>query len=57
MRSTAQTGRMLWSSGEQIHLWNHFSGITVANGRVYLGTYDGMLYRFGVDGSRASSQE
>ncbi len=44
----AQTGKELWSSGEQMHQWNHFSGITVANGRVYLGTYDGTLYCFGV---------
>jgi outer membrane protein assembly factor BamB len=44
----ALTGRMLWTSGEQIRMWNHFSGITVANGRVYLGTYDGMLYCFSV---------
>ena len=28
--------------------WNHFSGITVVNGRVYLGTYEGTLYCFGV---------
>jgi hypothetical protein len=52
----AQTGRMLWSSGDQIHLWNHFSGITVANGRVYLSTYDGMLYCFGVAAGRAGTQ-
>lgn len=44
----AQTGKELWSSGEQMHQWNHFSGITVANGRVYLGTYDGTLYCFGL---------
>jgi len=31
-----------------MHQWNHFSGITVVNGRVYLGTYDGTLYCFGV---------
>ena len=28
--------------------WNHFSGITVVNGRIYLGTYEGTLYCFGV---------
>jgi outer membrane protein assembly factor BamB len=50
----AQTGRMLWSSGQQIAMWNHFSGVTVANGRVYLGTYDGTLYCFGVDAVPAS---
>jgi hypothetical protein len=44
----AQTGRELWSSGDQIASWAHFSGITVANGRIYLGTFDGMLYAFGV---------
>ena len=31
-----------------MHQWNHFSGITVANGRVYLVTYDGTLYCFGL---------
>jgi outer membrane protein assembly factor BamB len=43
-----QTGKELWSSGDQMHQWNHFTGITVANGRVYLGTYDGTLYCFGL---------
>jgi len=43
-----QTGKELWSSGTQIESWNHFSGLTVANGRAYLGTFDGMLYCFGV---------
>jgi outer membrane protein assembly factor BamB len=44
----AQTGKELWSSGNQITSWNHFSGLTVANGRAYLGTFDGTLYCFGV---------
>ena len=44
----ARTGKELWSSGDQIKTWNHFSGLTVANGRVYLGTYDGVLYSFGL---------
>ena len=44
----AQTGAELWSSGDQIKSWNHFSGISVANGRVYIGTYDGILYCFGI---------
>ena len=45
----AITGKELWSSGETMHQFNHFSGVTVANGRIYLGTYDGTLYCFGVD--------
>jgi outer membrane protein assembly factor BamB len=44
----AQTGKELWSSGDQITSFNHFSGLTVANGRAYLATYDGSLYCFGV---------
>jgi outer membrane protein assembly factor BamB len=43
----AQTGAELWSSGDQIKSWNHFTGLSVANGRVYIGTYDGVLYCFG----------
>jgi outer membrane protein assembly factor BamB len=43
----ADTGKELWSSGDQIASWNHFSGLSVANGRVYIDTYDGMLYCFG----------
>jgi outer membrane protein assembly factor BamB len=44
----AQTGKELWSSGDQIKSWNHWSGISVANGRVYLGTFDSELYCFGL---------
>jgi outer membrane protein assembly factor BamB len=43
----AQNGDQLWSSGDQIESWNHFSGLSVANGRVYIGTFDGVLYCFG----------
>jgi outer membrane protein assembly factor BamB len=42
------TGEELWSSGDQIATTNHFGGISVANGRVYIGTFDGYLYCFGV---------
>jgi outer membrane protein assembly factor BamB len=44
----AQTGKELWSSGNQIESWNHYSGLTVANGRAYVATFDGVLYCFGV---------
>ncbi|HVW10868.1 MAG TPA: PQQ-binding-like beta-propeller repeat protein [Bryobacteraceae bacterium] len=43
-----QTGKTLWSSGNQITSWNHYSGLTVANGRVYIGTWDGTEYCFGL---------
>ena len=45
----ARTGKELWSSGDQIKSWNHWSGISLANGRVYIGTYDGILYSFGIE--------
>jgi hypothetical protein len=44
----AETGKELWSSGDQIKSWNHWSGVSVANGRVYLGTFDSELYCFGI---------
>jgi hypothetical protein len=45
----AQTGKELWNSGKQIASWNHFSGISLANGQVYINTWDGMLYCFGLE--------
>ena len=44
----AQTGKELWSSGDQITSWNHWSGLSIANGRVYIGTFDSNLYCFGI---------
>jgi hypothetical protein len=45
----ARTGEELWSSGDQIASYNHFTSLSLANGRVYIGTHDGVLYAFGVD--------
>jgi outer membrane protein assembly factor BamB len=45
----ARTGEELWSSGDQIATYNHFTSLSLANGRVYIGTHDGTLYAFGVD--------
>jgi outer membrane protein assembly factor BamB len=44
----ARTGKELWNSGKEIATWNHWSGLAVANGRVYINTYDGMLYCYGI---------
>ena len=44
----AQTGKELWSSGDQITSWNHWSGLSIANGRVYIATFDSKLYCFGL---------
>ena len=47
-----QTGKELYSSGNQIKSWVHFGELAVANGRVYVGTYDSMLYCFGLPGTK-----
>lgn len=42
------TGKKWWNSGDQIAWFHYFSGLAVANGKVYIGTYGGNFYRFGV---------
>jgi outer membrane protein assembly factor BamB len=44
----AQNGKELWNSGKQITNWNHWSGLALANGQVYINTWDGTLYCFGL---------
>ncbi len=46
----AETGKELYSSGDQIKSFAHFAGLSIANGRVYLGTFDSVLYCFGLPG-------
>jgi outer membrane protein assembly factor BamB len=46
----AETGKELYSSGDEITSFAHFGGLSVANGRVYLGTFDSVLYCFGLPG-------
>jgi outer membrane protein assembly factor BamB len=45
-----QTGKELYSSGDQIASFVHFGALSVANGRVYLATYSSVLYCFGLEG-------
>jgi len=44
----AETGKTLWSSGDDIKSWLHFGELSEANGRVYIGTWDGILYCYGI---------
>ncbi|HXE62501.1 MAG TPA: PQQ-binding-like beta-propeller repeat protein [Bryobacteraceae bacterium] len=44
----AETGKELWSSGDTITSFNHFNGLSLANGKLYLGTYDGTFWAFGL---------
>lgn len=53
----AQTGKELWSSGDDIASWSHWGGLSMANGKVYLNTFDGMQYCFGIKSAADSSAQ
>jgi outer membrane protein assembly factor BamB len=48
----ATTGRQLWSSGDAIDDWTHFSMPAVAAGRVFVTTNHGHVYAFGLGADR-----
>jgi len=44
----ATTGKQLYSSGDAMPSWTHFSGISISGGKVFVTTYDSNVYAFGV---------
>ena len=52
----AHTGRELWSSGEIITGWTHFSGIAIGDGKVIATTRDGAVYAFGIRDMKSQTQ-
>ncbi len=44
----ARTGKQLYSSADTMPSWTHFSGISVASGRVFVTTFDSNVYAFGL---------
>lgn len=42
----ARTGKTLWSSGDAMKSFTHFSGIALSEGRVFTSTFDGTVYGF-----------
>ena len=44
----SETGKELFSSGDTIKSFTHFGGIAISNGRVFVTTYDGCVYAFGI---------
>jgi outer membrane protein assembly factor BamB len=43
-----RTGRVLYQSGNIITTWVHFSGLSIANGQVYVVDHDSSVYCFGL---------
>lgn len=43
-----ETGKQLYSSDKAIDSWTHFSEPVVADGKVYVSTWDGRVYAFGL---------
>jgi outer membrane protein assembly factor BamB len=44
----APTGKQIYSSKELIDSWNHYGGLALSGGRLYVSTYDGRVYAFGL---------
>jgi hypothetical protein len=44
----SESGKELFSSGDIITSFTHFGGIALSNGRVFVTTYDGFVYAFGL---------
>jgi outer membrane protein assembly factor BamB len=44
----AETGKEIYSSKDLIDSWNHYGGIALSGGRIYVSGYDGRVYAFGV---------
>jgi outer membrane protein assembly factor BamB len=44
----AQTGQQLYSSGDQLQSWTHFTEPVVSHGKVFVVSYDGHIYAFGL---------
>lgn len=42
----AETGKELYSSKDVVDSWNHYGGIALAGGQVYLTTYDARVFAF-----------
>ncbi|MEP7365284.1 MAG: PQQ-binding-like beta-propeller repeat protein [Acidobacteriota bacterium] len=44
----AKTGKELWNSGKAMTGFTHFGGLAIANGRIFVTTYDATVYAFSV---------
>ncbi len=44
----SETGKELFSSADTMPSFTHFGGIALSNGRIFVSTYDGFVYAFGL---------
>ena len=44
-----KTGDEIYSSRDAMDSWNHYGGLTVSDGRVYVTSYDGRVFAFGLE--------
>jgi hypothetical protein len=44
----AETGKELFNSGDTLTSFTHFGGIAISNGRIFVTTWDGYVYAFGL---------
>lgn len=44
----AETGKELFNSGDTLSSFTHFGGLAVSNGRIFVTTWDGFVYAFGL---------
>jgi outer membrane protein assembly factor BamB len=50
------TGDELYSSGEAIDSWNHYGGLALSNGQIYVTTYAARVFAFGLNKSAGASR-
>ncbi len=48
----AATGKLIYSSRDLIDSWNHYGGLALSGGRLYLSTYDARVYAFGLPAAK-----
>jgi hypothetical protein len=46
----AETGEEIYSSKELIDSWNHYGGLALSDGRLYISTYNARVYALGLPG-------
>jgi outer membrane protein assembly factor BamB len=51
----ARTGKQLWSSGDTMTGWAHFSGLAIGDGKIFATTRDGAIYAFELRGPEAGA--